>query len=158
MKLALAIRMLAGGNPLGLSVIFDISPSHCKTIFIWVSVNWIIGTNIGKMDIVRYMNDEEEMKKVSQGFARRSNGVLRGAIGSINNWLVKIQRPWVNRDNVKDPASFFQERILCIKCPMHGGRYKESIVGFFFSQRFKSRLNLLQRKFFLQRYLKATTK
>ena len=109
-KLALAIRMLAGGGPLDLSVIFDISPSHCQTIFIWVLVNWIIGPNIGKMDIVRYMNDEEAMKKVSQGFARRSNGVLRGAIGAIDGWLVKIQRPWVSRDNVKDPASFFSRK------------------------------------------------
>ena len=118
-KLALAIRMLAGGGPLDISVIFDISPSHCKTIFIWVLVNWIIGPNIGKMDIVRYMNDEEAMKKVSQGFARRSNGVLRGAIGAIDGWLVKIQRPWVNRDNVKDPASFFSRKgfyALNIQC------------------------------------------
>ena len=74
-KLALTIRMLAGGSPFDLSVIFDISPSHCKTIFIWVLVNWIIGTNMGKMDIVSYMNDDERMKKVAVGFATRSNGV-----------------------------------------------------------------------------------
>ena len=109
-KLALTIRMLAGGSPYDLSVIFDISPSHCKTIFIWVLVNWIIGTNIGKMDIVGYMNDDEAMKKVALGFARRSNGVLRGAIGAIDGWLVKIQRPWKIRDNVKDPASFFSRK------------------------------------------------
>ena len=109
-KLAVAVRMLAGGSPLDLAVIFDISDSHCKTIFIDVLVNWIINANIGKMDIVAYMNDEEAMRQVAVGFSKRSNGVLRGAIGAIDGWLVKIQRPWKIRDNVSDPASFFSRK------------------------------------------------
>ena len=109
-KLALTIRMLAGGNPLDLSVIFDISRAHCKTIFIDVLVDWIIGINIGKMDIASYMNDDEAMRRVALGFSERSSGVLRGAIGTIDVWLVKIQRPWKHRDNVTDPASFFSRK------------------------------------------------
>ena len=45
------------------------------------------------MDIIEYINDDEAMSKVALGFSKRSNGVLRGAIGAIDGWLVKIQRP-----------------------------------------------------------------
>ena len=75
-KLALTVQILAGGSPYDLAVIFGISPSRCKTIFIHVLVDWKIGTNIGKMNISEYMNDDEVMKEVAIGFSNRSNGVL----------------------------------------------------------------------------------
>ena len=52
------------------------------------------------------------MKKVAVGFSKRSNGVLRGAIGAFDGWLVKITRPIVNRDNVCNPASFFSRKVF----------------------------------------------
>ena len=53
------------------------------------------------------MNDDEAMKKIAIGFSKRSNGVLRGAIGAIDGWLVKMHCPWNLFDNVTDSASFF---------------------------------------------------
>ena len=74
--------MLVGGSPLDLSVMFDIPPSHCKTISIWVLVNWIIGIDIGKMDIAGYMNDDEAMTKVAVGLSKRSDGVFESSHSS----------------------------------------------------------------------------
>ena len=45
-KLVITLHMLAGGSSLDLSVIFDISHSHCNTIFLDVIKNWIVQPNI----------------------------------------------------------------------------------------------------------------
>ena len=50
------------------------------------------------------------MKRVSDGFARRSNGVLSGAIGAIDGWLVKIVRPSCRLDNIKNIVGFFSRK------------------------------------------------
>ena len=109
-KLAIAIRMLAGGSALDLAVIFDVSVSHCKSIFIDVLHNWIIKSNIGNINMKRYLNDEVELDRVSNGFSQRSNGILTGAIGAIDGWLVKIQRPSEKRDLISNPSSFFSRK------------------------------------------------
>ena len=107
MKLAITIRMLPGGSPLDLAILFDVSESHYKTIFIKVLKNWIIRPNIGKIDIESYLDDDAAMKRVAIGFSQRSGGILKGAIGAIDGWLVKITRLWEFRDGIANPASFF---------------------------------------------------
>ena len=109
-KLAIALRLLAGGSSLDLAVIFDISESHCRQIFLHVTKNWIVQPNIGKIDIESYLKDEARMKKVSEGFSKRSNGILKGAIGAIDRWLVRITRPMKERDNIRNPTTFFSRK------------------------------------------------
>ena len=50
-KLAVTIRLLAGGDALDLAVIFDIYPTHILKIFQEVLSEWIIDPNLGQMDI-----------------------------------------------------------------------------------------------------------
>ena len=50
-KLALTLRLLAGGDTLNLGVLFDLSSNYCKEIINMVLLNWIIKPNIGDMDI-----------------------------------------------------------------------------------------------------------
>ena len=109
-KLAITLRMLAGGKALDLAVIFDISESHCKKIFIDVAENWIIKADIGEINVESYLKDEIKMKKVSDGFSQRSNGILKGAIGAIDGWLVRITKPLKNRDGVRNPSTFFSRK------------------------------------------------
>ena len=83
-KVAIALRLLAGGCHFDLAVIFDVSPNHCKVIFTQVLRDWIIKPNLGKINMEAYLRDITTMKVVSNGFARRSNGLLQGAIGAID--------------------------------------------------------------------------
>ena len=50
------------------------------------------------------------MHKVSVGFSQRSNGVLKGAIGAIDGWLVKITCPYESRDGIRNPSTFFSRK------------------------------------------------
>ena len=109
-KLATTIRLLSGGDACDLAVIFDVYPSHISVIVREVLENWIIKPNIGKIDILKYLADEEAMNRVSHGFSKRSNGVLRGAIGAIDGWLVKIKRPNYLLDKVTNPVPFYSRK------------------------------------------------
>ena len=106
-KLAIAIRILAGGDALDLAVIFDIYPTHISAILNEVLIYWIIKPNIGKINMKKYLGDKEAMNRVSEGFSKRSNGVLKGAIGAIDGWLVKIRRPNYFMDGINNPVPFF---------------------------------------------------
>ena len=109
-KVAISLRLLAGGDSYDLSVMFDISYKHCEKIFYDVLLHWIINTGIGSINMENYLDDLEEMKTVSHGFSKRSNGILKGAIGAIDGWLVRISKPSMQRDGQKNPTSIFLER------------------------------------------------
>ena len=108
-KLAITLRLLAGGDALDLAVMFDVHSDHCTKIMYDVLLHWVINIDIGDMNMIRYLGDKDAMAKVSLGFSRRSNGVLKGAIGALDGWLVRIVRPgW--RDLVMNPVSFFSRK------------------------------------------------
>ena len=109
-KLAIAIRLLAGGDAYDLAVIFDVHFDHCKRILHEVLVHWVIATGIGDLNMVKYLGDKEAMARVSAGFSLRSNGVLKGAIGALDGWLVRIVRPSWFRHAIKNPTTFFSRK------------------------------------------------
>ena len=109
-KVAVTLRILAGGDSYDLGVIFDITSKHCEKILYEVLEHWIIATVIGKIDMEDYLNDLSEMKFVSNGFSKRSNGLLSGAIGAIDGWLVRIGKPSMHKDGQKNPTSFYSRK------------------------------------------------
>ena len=110
-KLGITLRMLAGGDSLDLGALFDISISHCRAIFLDVIVHWIYDANIGNINMDAYLNNPEALERVSHGFAQRSNGILVGAIGAIDGWLVKISKPSRRWDgHIKNVVGFFSRK------------------------------------------------
>ena len=83
-KLAITLRLLAGGDALDLGVMFDVQSDHCNKIMYDVLMLWIIKPDIGDLNMIKYLGDKQAMSKVSAGFSKRSNGVLIGAIGAID--------------------------------------------------------------------------
>lgn len=109
-KLAITLRLLAGGSCCDLAVIFDISHQCCNKIMLHVLRNWINNANLGNVNINEYLENVDAMKKVSEGFSKRLNGILKGAIGAIDGWLVRIERPSCQRDKIKHASSFFSRK------------------------------------------------
>ena len=109
-KVAVTLRLLAGGDSYDLGLIFDITSKSCERIMYEVLDHWIIRTSIGKIDMKDYLNDISEMKFVSNGFSKRSNGLLTGAIGAIDGWLVRIGKPSMHKDGQKNATSFYSRK------------------------------------------------
>ena len=109
-KLAVTLRLLAGGDALDLGVIFDIVPHKINMIVYSVLRNWIKKPNIGGINMQAYLNNDNAMENASLGFSQRSHGVLKGAIGAIDGWLVRIRRPSCYHDGIKSPITFFSRK------------------------------------------------
>lgn len=108
-KLAITLRILAGGSYLDLALLYDTSSSHAYDIFHSVISNWILDDKLVKISGIDYMNNEERLEEVAMVFLRKSNGVLAGCIGAIDGWLVKIIKPSY-KDGVKYPGTFFSRK------------------------------------------------
>lgn len=104
------MRLLAGGDALDLGAMFDIFSSWCLVILYEVLQEWLVDMKIGGIDIKSYVNNKDAMDAVSEGFSKRSNGILKGAIGALDRWLVCIQRPSYYFDKIINPVAFFSRK------------------------------------------------
>ena len=87
---------------------------------------------ISNINMNSYLSDVKDMIKVINGVARHSNGILKGGIGALDGWLVRIIRPSLWRNFIKNPTSFFQERILCIEYSVYHCSPETSYTGIIF--------------------------
>ena len=108
-KLALALRLLAGGSYLDLSLLFETGSSYAYTIFHDVLEDWILRNRLVNINGVDYFSNDQAMCDVALQFARSSNGTLNGCIGTIDGQIVKITRPRV-KDGIENPGSFFSRK------------------------------------------------
>jgi hypothetical protein len=105
-KLAICIRILAGASYLDVFLAFAVGIT-----IIYASFHEVVGWLNETFDfpLLSWIKDEniDELKKVSEGFARFTNGGLWGIIGAIDGIAIRIRCPSSSRDGVKDPRCFF---------------------------------------------------
>ena len=109
-KLALTLRLLAGGSYMDLALLFEVSFSYSYTIFHHVVFNWILPDNFMGFKGLDYIEDVSAMDEVCKQFAAHSDGIFSGCIGALDGWIVKIIRPNEIKDKVKDPASYYTRK------------------------------------------------
>ena len=109
-KVAMTLRLLAGGSYLDLGLLYEMSFSYTYEIFHHVVKNWINNDKLVKISGKDFFDDENKLKESATEFARKSNGLMWGAVGALDGWLVKIRQPSKIRDRVKNPASFFSRK------------------------------------------------
>ena len=66
--------------------------------------------DIGCINMQEYLDDVTSMSQASHGFSKRPDGFLKGAIGAIDGWLVRIVRPSKQMNGIDNPTTFFRER------------------------------------------------
>ena len=119
-KLAIALGLVVGDDAFDLAVIFYVHSDHCDRISHEVSLNWVNATGMGDLNTKKHIGDEDTMEKASRGFTKRSNDALKGAIGTIDGWLVYILRPGWIRDRVRNPATIFSRKdLFWFECPVY---------------------------------------
>ena len=111
-KVAIALRMLAGGSYLDLAMIFDISVIEPARILHQFCC-WVNNDLFFSLDGGSYIMNLEQMRKVAHGFMTKSNGIFKGCIGAIDGWLVKIIKPSLS-DGITNAGDFFQGKIFTV--------------------------------------------
>ena len=110
LKLALTLRLLAGGSYMDLALLFETSFSTSYEIFHFVIKQWINNDDLVKINGAEYLEDDARMSSVAAEFSSKSNGIFKGVIGAIDGWLVRIRRPSRRRDKILNPGSFFSRK------------------------------------------------
>ena len=70
-----------------MGVIFDIESRPLIVVMYEVQLKWIIVNDVGYINMLKYLNNKNI---ISAGFSQRSSGVLMGAIGALDSWLLYI--------------------------------------------------------------------
>jgi hypothetical protein len=105
-KVALALRIFAGGSVSDMDFIFGFHYNYANAILNDV-LDWIINCNALAINIVGYLGDDDRLRTTAQAFAEKSGGVLGGCIGALDGWLVKIKCPSLYFDGVRNPGSYY---------------------------------------------------
>jgi hypothetical protein len=94
-KLAITLRMLAGGSYLDLALLYETGHSSSHVIlFHQVVAERINDERLVDINGIKYIYDEGRMTKVALGFAQITNGALCGCMGALDGWIVKIQKTY----------------------------------------------------------------
>ena len=99
-KLALTLRLLAGGTYMDLALLYEVGMTYAYEILHEVVYNWINDERFITINGEDYLNDDKRMATVANDFATRSQNLFKGAIGALDGWLVKVKRPTKLRDKV----------------------------------------------------------
>ena len=83
-KLALTLRLMAGGSYMDLALLYETGFTYSYEIFHDVLSNWINDDKLVNINGEEYLNDEARMVKVANDFAIGSNGLITGAIGALD--------------------------------------------------------------------------
>jgi len=98
-KLAITLRMLAGGSYLDLAALYVVGFTYVHEIFHHVNGSWICNDDVIKIDFYDNLKDIEAMREAARAFAAgTSQGIFNGCIGALDGWLVKMICPSISRD------------------------------------------------------------
>jgi hypothetical protein len=104
-KVAIALRMLAGSSYLDLLLVYCIGRTQIYYAFHQV-IDWINVSLKFKLHPMLDCKDVGSLQATAAGFARFSNDQLDGIIGAIDGIAIRIQCP-SESDNVPDPGNYF---------------------------------------------------
>ena len=103
-KVALALRLLAGGSYLDLMPLFDVSVPRIYAI-LDVFISWVLKTF--DFPLWGYLQNEnwDALRAIAEPFSCSSQGVLNGTIGALDGLAVRIRAPPLSE--VTDPGNYY---------------------------------------------------
>ena len=103
-KVAISLRLLAGGSYLDLMPLFDVSVPHIYVI-LDEFISWVLLAF--QFPLAQYLLEEDwsALEKIAESFSYASNGVLAGIIGALDGLAVRIRSPTLAE--VSDPGNYY---------------------------------------------------
>jgi DDE superfamily endonuclease len=103
-KVAVAIRMLAGGSYLDLAPLFDVSTSHLYQI-LDDFLSWILDTF--EFPLVGWLRQRKwhEITSRAAAFAEKTDGVFYGPFAALDGLAVRVRCP--SESDVGDPGNYY---------------------------------------------------
>ena len=111
-KVALTLRLMAGGSYLDIALLFGVSYSQCYAIFHEIIDSWICNHDIISYLGETYITNQIEMERIANEFKNkgRHQGIIAGCIGALDGWLVRIRCPTFKNDQVTSVIGYFNRK------------------------------------------------
>jgi len=90
-KVAAALRLMAGASYLDVSCIFDIHPNSIPRLFKEVVRDWFCLDEISPLVLDDALEDQEELIAIASKFANGRCSSFTGVIGALDGWLVRVE-------------------------------------------------------------------
>ena len=94
-KVAIALRILAGASYLDMFLWMNIDPDYVRSIFRTVTRDWFCNDEVMNINFFDVIQNQTEVSRITQAFGSRSSGIFSGTVGALDGWLVKIKCPSV---------------------------------------------------------------
>ena len=103
-KMAVCIRMLAGGSYLDLVPLFGIGTSYLYQTF-GIFLTWILSTL--QFPLVQWLRQKNwaAINALANAFAEKTNGVFHGPFASLDGLAVRVKCPTLK--DIADPGNYF---------------------------------------------------
>jgi len=109
MKLALTLRILAGGSYLDMFLWLNVNADYVRFISKHVMRNWICLDEVVQINYFeKVLQDPHAMTSIRLTFARTSNGIINGIIGAVDGWLVRITGPTL--EDTTNPGKYYSRK------------------------------------------------
>lgn len=94
-KLAITLRLLAGGSYLDIAAFYCTGYTYTYQIFHDTIRKWICNDKVISFEGLAYFDNIEKMQQESRKFQKCGShgGIFSGVVGALDGWLVKIRRP-----------------------------------------------------------------
>ena len=104
-RLAITLRLLAGGRPCDIADI-----AHIHEVMVWKIVHEVCAAINRTFPIRKYdFSDIPRMEEIEKGFAARSGGVYRGCVGALDGCALRIRRPTL-ADSGENPTVYYNRK------------------------------------------------
>jgi DDE superfamily endonuclease len=103
-KVALSLRMLAGGSYLDIVVLFGIKTTHIYNIF-HQFISWVLKTF--RFPLVPWLREGNwnQLEQLANLFAEKSNGVFYGTFSSLDGIAIRVSSPRMSE--VPGPGNYY---------------------------------------------------
>ena len=106
-KVAISIRILAGGSYLDLVPLFDVSESHIYHIFDDF-LYWVLKAFKFPLNTILQEENWAALAVIAEPFLYGSNGVFNGIIGALDGIAIRIRSPFLSE--VTDPGNYYCQK------------------------------------------------
>ena len=107
-KVAIALRMMAGASYLDMFLWMNINPDYARSVFRTVTKHWFCNDKVMAINFFDLLQDTDELNKIRKDFGTRTDNVFSGVIGAVDGWLVRIRAPGLAE--CENPGKYFSRK------------------------------------------------
>jgi hypothetical protein len=108
-KVAIALRILAGGSYLDMFLWANVHPDYVVRMTRGVFQHWFCHDDVTCINYSKtVLQNKKNQETIREEFGSKTNGIFSGCIGALDGWLVRIRCPTLKE--VANPGKYYSRK------------------------------------------------